>query len=243
MSPLVLFIIFCVSFFCTSAISAAAGAGGGMLITAVLSGFIPAPALIPVQNLILLMSSGSRAVLYRKDINWTMAWPFILGLGIGSFLGAGIYVHLPEKLLNILLATVMLYFSWGPGRGQWLQQFSGLRILMGAFHGFLSSLTGVGGLLQGTFARMPMSKNARIGTFAVVISSNNIWRGIAYAILGINLLPYFPLILAAVPIAIAGSAVGKKFTDHISERAFDILFKTIVTLFAARLLYKALLSA
>lgn len=234
--------LFATAFFFTSAISAAAGAGGGMLITAILSGFLPAPALIPVQNLILLMSSGSRVYFYRKDINWHIAWPFMVGLGIGSFLGAAIYVHLPEKALSLLLACVMLFFTWGPGRGEWLQQFSGLRILMGTFHGFLSSLTGVGGLLQGTFARMPMPKNARIGTFAAVISSNNIWRGIAYAILGVNLLPYLVLILLAIPIAIGGSYVGKQLTDHISERAFDILFKTVVTLFAARLLYKVFLA-
>lgn len=232
--------LFCLAFFCTSAISAAAGAGGGIIITAVLSGFIPATALIPVQNLILLLSSGSRAVMYRKDIDWKMAWPFIAGLGVGSFLGAAIYVQLPEKALNLLLAAVMLFFTWGPGKGQWLSQFKGLRLILGACHGFLSSLTGVGGLLQGTFARLPLSKNGRIATFAVVISSNNIWRGIAYAILGVNLLPYLYLILAAIPVAILGTAVGKKLSDMISEETFNLIFKTVVTLFAARLLYKTL---
>lgn len=216
------------------------GAGGGILITAILSGFIPTTSLFPVQNIILLFSSLSRTFFYWQDINWKIAWPFILGLAMGCFAGAAIYVQLPEKTLSFLIAISMLLFTWGPGKGEWLTRFLGLRVLLGAIHGFISSVTGTGGLLQATFARIGLSKNPRIATFAVVISFSNVWRGIAYALFGASILPYWKLILIAIPIAFAGSWLGKKIGDLIPEKAFDILFKTIVTLFALRLLYKAL---
>lgn len=233
--------IFGAVFFAVSVFSAAAGMGGGMLVTGVLSTFIPASALIPVQNIILFWSSASRVILYRQAIQWSIAWPIIIGLGLGSFAGAKIYIQLPETWLNILIALVMLYFTWAPTGSQYLTRFVSLRVLVGFFHGFLSSLTGAGGLLQSTFNRMNLQKDARIATFATVISSNNIWRGLAFALLGVSLAPYWAIIALAIPIAVLGSWVGKQIGHCISEALFDHLFKAIITLLALNLLSKSLL--
>ncbi|RYG60157.1 MAG: sulfite exporter TauE/SafE family protein [Alphaproteobacteria bacterium] len=231
--------LFAGAFLFTSTFSAAAGAGGGILMIAILSGFIPAAMLIPVQNAILLVNSSVRAGIYRQHINWVIAWPFIIGLGIGSFIGAFIYVQLPEKLISLFMGIAMLAFTWMPGKNSLLTNSVPLRVAMGAFHGFLSSLIGIGGLLQASFTKMGLAKNARIATFATVISFNNVWRGLAFMFLGVSLANYWQLIAMAIPLAFMGGWLGKRISDKIPESVFDYIFKTIVTLFALRLLYKA----
>ncbi len=231
--------LFSAAFLFTAMFSAMAGAGGGVLMTAVLSGFIPPAALVPVQNAILFFNSAVRSGLYRKDINWNIAWPFVIGLAVGSFIGATVYVNLPEDVIGLLMGIAMLVFTWGPIKSHWITKSIPLRLGLGTVHGFLSSLTGVGGLLQATFTKLGLKKNERIGTFAVVITFNNVWRGLAFAVLGVSLVPYWKLIALAIPLAFLGGWFGKKVGDQIPERIFDILFKVIVTVFALRMLYQA----
>lgn len=227
------------TYFCTSAFSAAVGMGGGIMITAVLATMLPIHAVLPVQTTMLFFNTGYRLWLYRLHADWKLAAPFLVGLAMGSTAGAFVYVNMPEYLLELCLGLTILLFIWWPGGGGALVRNRWLQVVLGGIHGFITSITGIGGLLQGVLSRFKLSRQKFIGTFSAIMLGSNVFRGIGLFLAGAVIGPYLGLIAVAIPVGFAGAHVGKRFLDGMDDHWFEILFKTLMTLMALHLLYRA----
>ncbi|MFZ2619910.1 MAG: sulfite exporter TauE/SafE family protein [Alphaproteobacteria bacterium] len=229
------------AYFCTSAFSAALGMGGGMMITAVLATMLPIHAVIPVQSAMLFFNTGYRLWLYRRHAVWGVAWPFLVGLAVGSTLGAVVYTQLPVAWLELAVGLAMLLTTWWPKRQHpsALFQAPAVRVGVGAVHGFLSSVLGIGGLLQAIVARAGLARQAFIGTFSLLMWGSNIFRGIGLWWGGASITPYILLILCAIPIGMLGAHAGKRFLDGLNERYFRLLLKSFMTITGALMLWRA----
>jgi uncharacterized membrane protein YfcA len=68
----------------------------------------------------------------------------------------------------------------------------------------------------------------------------HILKLIAFGFLGFALAAYLPLMVAMVCAAVAASYIGSKALNHMKERNFRVIFKTICTFLALRLIWIAL---
>ena len=99
------------SFF-TSALTAAAGIGGGLLMLAIMIYLLPIAALIPVHGLVQLGSNASRTWVQRANINWRVTWIFLVGSLLGAVLGVALAVQIPETYLLTFLGLFVLVMVW-----------------------------------------------------------------------------------------------------------------------------------
>ena len=94
------------SFF-TSALTAAVGIGGGLVLLAVMASFLPPLVVLPVHGIVQLGSNGGRAVVMRPHIDWQITGYFVLGSLIGVILAAKVFVVLPVEVLREPEAAVI----------------------------------------------------------------------------------------------------------------------------------------
>ena len=104
-------VLVCASFF-TSALTAAAGVGGGLLMLALMTYLIPIHVLIPVHGLVQLGSNCSRSWVQRANINWPITRIFLAGSIFGALAGALIAVQLPKQALQLVLGLFILVIIW-----------------------------------------------------------------------------------------------------------------------------------
>ncbi len=78
----------------TSAMTAALGIGGGVLLLAIMSMLLPAAAIIPLHGLVQLGSNANRAAFTAKHIRWPALYWFIPGVLLGAGLASVLLVEL-----------------------------------------------------------------------------------------------------------------------------------------------------
>src|SRR5690554_1256258 len=99
----------------TSAMTAAFGIGGGVLLLAVMSMILPAAAIIPLHGLVQLGSNANRAALTAAHIRWRVVAWFAPGVVLGALLASLLLVELPTVVLQLSIAGFILLLCWGPG--------------------------------------------------------------------------------------------------------------------------------
>ena len=208
------------------------GMGGGIILLALMTLFVPAGDLVPLHGLLVLTSIGTRGVINWKHIQWHLVWQCSIGLVFGVVLGASIGVSLPESVFFILLGMVLTFVVWSPKNKK-----TKLPLLPAGFlHGIVSSMFGTGGVLQAIFSRLHLTRHQLIATFAAVMCMLNIGKLAAFSFYGFGLLAYMPVFVISIIPALIGSYLGKLCLDCISEDTFRLIFKGIITLLALRLI-------
>lgn len=92
--------------------NAAFSSGGAMIVLAITSTVLPVAAIVPIHSTLLIGSTSSRVVVFRKHIQWHIAGPFLLGSVVAVAIASPIYVQLPDKLIAAAIAVVMLVAIW-----------------------------------------------------------------------------------------------------------------------------------
>src|SRR5699024_149449 len=98
----------------TSALTAALGIGGGILLLAIMSMLLPVTAVIPLHGLVQLGSTGNRAAMTFQHIRWPVLSWFVPGVIIGAGLASLLLIDLPAVVLQLSIAGFILLLSWGP---------------------------------------------------------------------------------------------------------------------------------
>ena len=94
--------------------NAAFSSGGAMIVLAVTSTVLPVAAIVPIHSTLLIGSTSSRVIVFRRHIEWRIAIPFLLGSAMAVAIASPIYVQLPDKLIAAAIAIVMLVAIWLP---------------------------------------------------------------------------------------------------------------------------------
>lgn len=228
------------SFF-TSAMTAAAGIGGGIVMLAALTTVYPPFVLIPVHAIVQLGSNGGRAAIMPRHVLWRYLPAFLAGAIVGGVAGAQIFAELPTSLLRIILALFILYTVWGP---QPKALAPSNRTFVGV--GFAASFAGIfvggtGPLIASFIAAASKERLAVVATHAAFMVFVHIIRIAAFGLLGFAFAPYAGFVIGMIATGFLGTVAGRYFLDRIPERAFRIAFKTILTALALRLLYAAMM--
>ena len=167
-------------------------------------------------------------------------FPFVAGGVLGGILGANIFISLPVAVLQGLLGVFVLVFLWMPS----MNQIGGRKhrfAIVGFFATFLGVFVSATGTLVAPFvaSEAPDRRN-HVATFSTLMAIVHILKLIAFGFLGFALTAYLPLMVAMVCAAVAASYIGTKALNHMKEHNFRVIFKTICTFLALRLIWIAL---
>lgn len=216
--------------------NAAFSSGGAMIILAVTSTVLPVAAIVPIHSTLLIGSTASRAIVFRRHVDWQIAGPFLAGSVIAVAIASRIYFELPEKAIAAAIAVVMLVAIWLPGIS-WRPKLRHPWLIVGFAHSFLSTLFAYGALLHAIILHTGLNRRQVLGTMAVALTGMSVFKILGYTLNGFDYRPFLPVIALAIGAAFLGTAVGKLIAERISERIFRFVFRALVTLTAIRLLY------
>lgn len=213
-----------------------------MIVLAVTSTVLPVTAVVPIHSTLLIGSTASRAIVFREHVDWKVAGPFLVGSLVAVAIASRLYFALPEKIIAIAIASVMLVAIWLPAVS-WRPKLRHPWAIVGFVHSFLSTLFAYGALLHAVILHTRLSRRQIVGTMAVALTGMSVFKITGYSLNGFDYRPYFTTIALAVTAAFAGTWVGKAIIDRISENTFRFVFRALVTLTAVRLLYTSIANA
>ncbi len=246
LEPAVLAIL-CVTAFFTAILSAIVGMAGGMTLLGVMLLFLPPLAAIPLHGAIQLASNFSRTLIQREHARYDLLWRYGLPLLPMGVLGMLAAKEIPERALEATIGAFVLIATWRPG---WLAlgaragtSTNARFTALGFAAGFLNVTIGATGPLVAPFIlNLGMARQAVIGTQAGVQALGHVVKIILYAGFGFAFREHAVLLGAASACAIAGTWVGSRLLERISETWFTRLYKSVLTLLALQLVIGAVAS-
>ena len=226
--------------FVTSFIAITAGLGGGVVMIAVLASVLPAAAVIPVHGLIQIGSNIGRAFMLRAYVVWPVVAWFSVGAVFGAWIGGSVLVALPTSVLQLVIGLFVLYLVWGPTFRK--QRIADLAFMpVGTVIGFLTMFVGGTGpfvamfISPDTFGKEPTS-----ATHGACMTVQHGFKVLVFAALGFAYGPWLGLIAMMIVTGLFGIWVGRSVLLKLPERTFKIIFNSVLTVLALRLLWSAL---
>ena len=216
--------------------NAAFSSGGAMIVLAVTTTVLPVSAVVPIHSTLLIGSTLSRAVVFRQHVDWRIAGPFLVGSIVAVAIGARIYFEVPDSMIGVAIAIVMLVAIWLPGIS-WRPRLRHPWAVVGFVHSLLSTLFAYGALLHAVILHTGLKRREITGTMAVALTGMSLFKIVGYTLNGFDYRPFAAVIVLSVLAAFLGTWVGKRINDRVSESMFRFVFRALVTVTAIRLLY------
>lgn len=225
--------------FFTSALTAALGLGGGVILLAIMPSYMPFTAAIPLHGAVQLASNISRFLTDMKHVRWDLVPIYALGALIGVALGYLLLGKIPETYLPLGLGMFILLITWTnllKRFGRWVENLG----VIGSIQAFLSLFIGSTGLLSPPILlQKDLPKDEVIVTHAVHMSIMHSFKIAAFAAAGVAFWDYGALIIGMVPASFIGSWAGGKCRNLISEKQGRIILKVMITFLALNLIFSA----
>jgi uncharacterized membrane protein YfcA len=222
-----------------SAISACFSVGGGYILFGAISAIMPLPAAIAMQSVLSFGSLFSRTHAFWPEIDWSIVRTFTAGSLVGVGAGLWLFVRTPEGVLSLLLGLLLFILAWAP-RLKWALHRQAAYFGVGILHAVVSTLFGLGAILQPVLLRSSLARTAIVGTFATCIILLEVLRTLGYASTGFPYAVYWHEILVATVTGLAGTYLGKRMVPVISERHFRFVMRLFITGLGLRFVHKGL---
>lgn len=220
--------------FLTATLSGVFGMAGGLILMGAVALVLPVQAAFVTHGILQLVANGWRAALHRRHVRWDIVgWYALASLIAGAVVALAAFS--PSKPLLFLLLGLVPGLTWLP-QG-WLRLDAARPP-----HAFLSGLTvtglnltaGVAGpLLDIFFVRTDLTRHAVVATK----SATQIFAHLAkIAVYGAPLMasaeadmPPWQVFAVAIPLSMAGTVLGGRILDQMSDVNFRRWTRLIVT--------------
>lgn len=224
----------------TSSIAGVIGQGGGLILIAILAIYIELPLLILIHGVIQLSSNASRAYFSLPDVIWPIALPIVCGVFLGALLMAPFLNQFNWPWLESLIGLYILQQTWlKTGTIPFKLPFP--MISIGLLQGTLGMVVGATGpLANSLLLKQGLLKNQIVASNAVIMSSSHLIKIILYMAVGFSFLDDALEVLLLCVASIIGSKLGTHLRGHIPEKQFLQVFKVVLSLLAARMLFNGL---
>ncbi len=230
-------VILTIAVFWCSVISGMMGMAGGVLFLGILASFVETTYVVPIYAVVMLVSTGSRSILFREHINWQIVLRFTSGLLPGALLGIYVFQLLPKDVIKLSMGIFILIAIFLPVSKR--ESHINIRIFVpaGLIAGFFGIFFGASGPLTSSFyIRQGIIKEALIASKSTCSVLEHALKIFLFGLIGINILSYGGVILCLVLAVVPGIYVGKRFVNKISDRYFLIVFKVVLFCLAVRII-------
>lgn len=220
--------------FATALLSGVFGMAGGLVLMGALALVLPVSAAFVTHGLLQMVANGWRAVLHRKHVRWDIVGWYGLASVVAGAAAAALALA-PSKPLLFLLLGLVPGLVWLPERLLKLDAAKPAHALTsGLVVTGLNLTAGVAGpLLDIFFVRTTLTRHAIVATKAATQVFSHLAKIIVY---GAPLIasrtedmPPVWLFALAVPLSMAGTAVGGRILDAMSDVNFKRWTRWIVT--------------
>jgi len=237
-SPLIALLLIAVSFF-TSALTAAFGLGGGVAMLGALAGAVNPGVVVAVHAVVQFGSNIGRAVVQRAHVLWPVALRFAIGSVIGVAIGAYAFVAVPERLFLAILGAFILAMAWIPKPNIPGLDKAGV-VLGGAVSAIATMFVGATGPLTNAILKaIGADRKQIVATQAMCMTVQHALKAFAFGFIGFSFAEWLPLVLAMIASGLAGTILGTRILDRMSEKTFAFILKWMLTIIALDLLRKA----
>lgn len=224
----------------TSMITAALGAGGGVLLLVLMAMWVPPAAIIPIHGMIQLGSNSGRAILTWRHTDWRVIAAFLPGVVLGMGVGAWLLVDLPQYVWQLTIAGFVLYLCWGPALPKAAFGTPGI-LMASALTSFLTLFVGATGPLVASFIKQIHDDRFRtVATFATAMCLQHAPKALVFGVAGFVFREWLVFILAMIACGFAGTWLGLHMLKSLSNRHFQQGLNLLLTLLAFRLIWQAL---
>jgi uncharacterized membrane protein YfcA len=228
--------------FVTAVLSAIVGMAGGITLLAIMLLFLPPLLAIPLHGVIQLASNGSRAWIQRQHVDRGILQRFgLLLLPMGA-VGIAVAQELPEAVVRAAIGVFVLMATWAPGAlllGTHPENIDRNRrfLGLGAAAGFLNVTIGATGpMIAPFFLNLDLDRRELVGTKAGCQVLGHLSKILLFGLAGFAFEEHLPLLLGATIGVVAGTWLGSRLLDRVSETHFGILYRSVLTLIALRLI-------
>jgi uncharacterized protein len=244
MSPIEL-VILGVAAVATSALTAVAGAGGGLILLIVMLQFVSPEVAIPLHGVIQLLSNGSRAAALRHEVETRLLRWYIVPLVPFTIVGFLIVDAVPRDATTAAVGLFALMATWWPAATGWLAPKADGDVRRFAFVGAVAgianpTLGAPGPVLAPAFRAAASSHVAMVATLATAQVLNHSVKVIVFAVAGLAWSEHFALLLVAGTGVVIGTWIGARFLGRVRIEVLDRLFRVAVTVGALRLVLDGL---
>ena len=217
-------------------LNAAFAAGGNILLVLGMTGFFPAPAVIPIHGTTALFSHVFRALLDTRSIQWKVAAQIMAGTFIAIAAVTPIVPLVPAHYLPLILGTTILVAIWIPHvhPSKLLPiPFFFCGLIQGAATMFVGA---TGPILMLFFLDAGLNKDEIVATMGLSMIVTELLKMSSFLIMGFDFFPYLHIIGWMGAGILAGTLAGRYIRHHCPDGRFRIIVKWIITAMALRLL-------
>jgi uncharacterized membrane protein YfcA len=220
--------------FITATLSGIFGMAGGLVLMGGLALVLPVSAAFVTHGLLQIVANGWRAILHAKHVRWVIvAWYAVASLAAATVVA--LIAFTPSKPLLYLLLGVVPGLVWLPQKLIRLDAAKPVHALISGFLVTGLNLTaGVAGpLLDIFFVRTALTRHTIVATKAATQVFSHLAKVVVY---GAPLfaghatgMPPWPVFAIGIPISMAGTVVGGRILDRMSDINFKRWTRWVVT--------------
>ena len=220
----------------TSMLAAVGGIGGGVVLIAIMPGFLPPAAIIPVHGIVQISSNFSRVLFGVRHIEWPLLWQYLAGALVGVFVGSQFLDDMQWEAMPLILGIFILITTWMPrpsGKASWPFKFA----ILGTVQTALSLFVGISGPMNMPFLlRENLGRDRTVITHSAQMTCTHLLKVLAFGLVGFAFGPYWLLIIGMVFSATLGSYLGTLIRGRVPELFFRKALRILITLLALRMI-------
>lgn len=239
LAPITMGILILFAFF-TSALSAATGMGGGVILFSIMTIYFPVTVIIPIHGIIQFFNNFLTLSFLRAFLKRSLLQPFLLGSIPGILLGAWLVNRIIQtNIPQIIILLLIIYSLFRPKRLPDLELKHQNFFWVGFVTGFLGIIAGaIDPVLAPFFVRKDLSKEEVIANKASMQAIVHFSKIPVFLWIGFNYVPYLGFCLATNLACFFGTRLGISALKKMSESVFLRVFKFALLATGLRLVYK-----
>lgn len=217
-------------------LSASAGLGGSLLLVPALALLLGAKDGVATAALLLASNNVAKVVAYRDSIPLTPAAAVIAYTVVGAWLGAGLLVRAPERVVH-LAVVVGVAAALAAERMEAYRVRRGAAPLLAFTSGASSGFSGTSGPLKGIALRsLGLDRRHFVGAASAVSLAGDATKVVVFMSADLLSPESWQLVTLAIPLMVGGTWLGKRLNQRIGERGYALLFWSVMTGYTLRLL-------
>ena len=217
-------------------VSASAGLGGSLILVPALALVLGTKEGVALAALLLAVNNVVKVFAYRSSIPLRKSIWIVLATIIGTAIGASLLVAVPDDVVTVaVIACFVLALLL-----ERLELNTAKRAAAPGFavaSGLTSGFSGTSGPLKGVAIRtLDLDRQHFVGAASVVSFAGDLTKTAVFTDAQLLGPDSFRVALAALPLMIGATFLGRHLNQRVGERGFTVLFWSVMAGYTARLL-------